>query len=30
VDLVARLYWRQLRDQNVAWSSHNLTLLAQP
>jgi len=30
VDQVARLYWRQLRDQNVTWSSHLLTLLARP
>jgi len=30
VDQVARLYWRQLRDQNVTWNSHLLTLLARP
>ena len=30
VDQVARLYWRQLRDQNVTWGSHLLTLLARP
>ncbi len=30
VDQVARLYWRQLHDQNVTWHSQLLTLLARP